>query len=290
MDRITLSGCGLLVEIGLDGAELRSLRDEAGNEYLWQALPVWPRHAPVLFPIVGRLKDDTLHHAGKSYRLTQHGFARDRRFSVAESTASSCRLTLVDDAGTRALYPFAFRLELAYALGPDGLSQTFTVTNPGTEVLPASFGAHPAFRWPLREGIAKEAHALTFEHDERALLPRLEGGLLLPPDRPSPVVDGVFALRPELFAGDAYVFMAPASHWVRFAAEGGPNVRVSWRGFRELGIWMRPGGDFLCIEPWLGTASPVDFAGDILDKPGIAKIPPGGSVSASMTMSVSTNA
>ena len=97
-------------------------------------------------PIVGRLKDDTLRHDGKSYHMTQHGFARDKRFAWLNRGATGCRLVLHEDAETRAMYPFAFRLEIAFTLDDDALEASFTVTNPGREVLPASLGAHPAFR------------------------------------------------------------------------------------------------------------------------------------------------
>ena len=121
-----MSNGTLSATVKADGAELCSLRDAAGDEMLWQAAPVWPRHAPVLFPIVGRLKDDTLRHDGKSYRLTQHGFARDRRFAWLNRSATACRLVLHEDAETRAMYPFAFRLEIAFALDDDVLEQRFT--------------------------------------------------------------------------------------------------------------------------------------------------------------------
>jgi galactose mutarotase-like enzyme len=273
MDRHTMSGGGLTVSVLAEGAELCSVRDAGGHEYIWQALPAWPRHAPVLFPIVGRLKGDALHHEGKTYRLTQHGFARDR-------------LTLVDDDATRALYPFAFRFDVDYAVGADGLAITYTIHNPGTGILPASMGAHPALVWPLRPGIAKEAHTLTFEHDETAPLYGVKEGLLTARDRPSPVRDRALHLSPELFANDALIFDGPASRWVRFAAPGAPTVLFSWDGFTQLGVWMRLGGDFLCIEPWLGMASPADFDGEFMDKPHLAKIAPGASLSASHRISI----
>src|SRR5215469_10088859 len=147
LNRHVMSNGTLTATVKADGAELCSLRDAAGAEMLWQAGSVWPRHAPVLFPIVGRLKDGTLRHAGKSYRLTQHGFARDRRFAWLSRSATSCRLVLHEDAATRAIYPFAFRLEITFTLDDDALEERFTVTNPGREVLPASLGAHPGFVW-----------------------------------------------------------------------------------------------------------------------------------------------
>ena len=242
---------------------------------LWQAGPVWPRHAPVLFPIVGRLKDDRLRHQGKSYHLPQHGFARDRRFAWLNRSATACRLVLHEDAGTRAVYPFAFRLEIAFALDDDALETTFTVTNPGREVLPASLGAHPAFVWPLVEGLEKDAHLLEFAEPETAPVHRLDGGLLKPEPEPTPIAGQALALDPALFAADAVILTQPASRSVRYTASGAPAIEVAWEGFEQLGIWSRDGGDFVCIEPWHGMASPTDFDGEFRDKPGLMLIPPG---------------
>ena len=280
MDRHTLSNGYLSAVVKSDGAELCSLRDATETEMLWQAGPPWPRHAPVLFPIVGRLKDDRLLHRGRSYRLTQHGFARDRRFAWLSRTATSCRLVLHDDLQTRALYPFAFRFEVAFTLDDDALQQSFTIVNTGRDVLPASVGAHPAFAWPLAEGVDKPAHVLEFADPEPAPARRLVDGLLDPAPHASPVQGHMLALDPSLFAADALILDQPASRSVRYTAPGAEVIELSWDGFAQLGLWSRMTGaatcgDFLCIEPWCGTASPVGFDGEFMDKPGLMLIPPG---------------
>ncbi|RWM27763.1 aldose 1-epimerase family protein [Mesorhizobium sp.] len=275
-DRLTLHGDGISATIVGQGAELVSLRDVEGTELLWQAGPAWRRQSPILFPIVGRLKDDQLSHGGQNYPMTQHGFARDRRFAWAEQGPSSCTLVLTDDAGTRAHYPFPFRLAVSYNLAPRQLGVTFEVTNTGDEVLPASVGAHPAFNWPLLPELAKEAYRLTFADDEPAPIRRLKDGLLLPAPQPTPISGKTLTLAEKLFDDDAVILDRPASASVRYAAERGPAIEMSWQGFNELGIWSKPGGaPFLCIEPWHGTASPIDFDGEFADKPGVMLIPPG---------------
>ena len=274
--RHRIAASGITAEVDAQGSELCSLRDATGHEFLWQAGPAWPRHAPVLFPIVGRLAGDTLHHGGRAYRLTQHGFARDRRFAWLARDAAACRLLLADDAETLSRYPFPFRFEIGFAVEEDCLRVTYALLNPGETMLPASFGAHPAFRWPLREGVAKDAHTLTFEQPEPAPVRRLADGLLKPERFPSPIAGNVLDLDESLFSADALILDQPASRSVRFAAPGGPAIEVAWRGFRELGIWMRPPGDFLCIEPWHGVADPVGFDGPFVDKPGLLHIPLGG--------------
>lgn len=285
-NRHDFASAGIAASVSADGAELQGLRDETGHDYLWPAAPAWPRHAPVLFPIVGRLDNDTLTHAGRHYRMTQHGFARDRRFTWVERSAAGCRLRLTDDAETRAMYPFAFRFEVGYAVADATLSITFTVTNTGDVVLPASMGAHPAFRWPLHPGQAKESYALTFDSDETAPVPHLEGGLLSEADRPSPITGRILPLMETLFANDAVILPRPASRSVRYAGASGPAMTVTWEGFEQLGLWSRAGGNFVCIEPWCGMSSPVGFAGEFADKPWLMLIPPGESRSATHRITV----
>lgn len=185
--RHRISEDGLAAIVSDEGGELISLTDRRGAEYIWQAGPQWPRRAPVLFPIVGRLNADTLRHEGESYRLPQHGFARDSRFAWIEREASACRLALEDCERSRASFPFRFRLELSYRFSRRALAMGFRVVNPADEVLPVSFGAHPAFNWPLAHGLSPEDYALTFEREEPAPARRLAGGLLRPERVPSPV-------------------------------------------------------------------------------------------------------
>jgi len=276
-DSLTLHGDGISATIVGQGAELVSLRDAHGTEFLWQAGPEWRRHSPVLFPIVGRLKSDQLHHRGKTYPMTQHGFARDSRFAWVEQGPSSCALVLTDDAETRARYPFAFRLAIGYSLGPRQLGVTFEITNTGDELLPASIGAHPAFNWPLLPQLPKEAYRLAFADNEPAPIRRLKDGLLLADPRPTPVVGKTLALSERLFEEDAVILDRPVSKSVRYTADRGPAIEMSWQGFNELGIWSKPGGaPFLCVEPWHGIASPVEFDGEFTEKPGVMLIEPSG--------------
>lgn len=277
-DSLTLRGDGISATIVGQGAELVSLRDAEGTEFLWQAGPEWRRHSPVLFPIVGRLKGDQLRHRGQSYPMTQHGFARDRQFAWAEQGDRACKLVLTDDAETRARYPFAFRLAVGYSVGKRQLIVTFEIDNTGEEPLPASIGAHPAFNWPLLPELPKEAYRLTFAKAEPAAIRRLKDGLLLPAPQPTPIEGKTLALSERLFDDDAVILDRPASTSVRYAAGRGPAIEVSWQGFNELGVWSKPGGaPFLCIEPWHGIASPVDFDGEFADKPGVMLIEPGAS-------------
>ena len=272
----TLESGRISATIKADGAELCSLKNAAGRELLWQAGPAWPRHSPILFPIVGRLKNDELRHRGKAYPMTQHGFARDMPFAWRERTKTSCTLELTDDAASRQRFPFAFRLAIRYVVNDADLDVRFEISNTGDETLPASLGGHPAFNWPLLPELPKEAYAIHFSNDEPAPIRRLKGGLLREKPEPTPIEGNYLALSEQLFADDAVILDHPASRSIRYAADRGPSIGLQWQGFRELGIWSKPdGAPFLCLEPWRGFADPLDFDGEFSDKPGIMKTEPG---------------
>lgn len=275
-DTYTLHSDAIAATVKADGAELCSLKNADGVELLWQAGPQWPRHAPVLFPIVGRLNGDRLQHRGQSYPMTQHGFARDQRFEWVAREATSCTLLLADSETTRARYPFAFRLEITYSVSGADLQIAFAVTNTGDATLPASIGAHPAFNWPLLPGLPKEAYMLAFSDAETAPIRRLTDGLMRPQPEPTPVRGNTLALAENLFDDDAVILDRLASRSVRYAAERGPAIEIAWEEFPQLGIWSKPSGaPFLCIEPWHGFASPADFDGEFSDKPGLMHLAPG---------------
>jgi galactose mutarotase-like enzyme len=229
----------------------------------------------VLFPIVGELAHGTYHLGGTTYALGRHGFAREREFAWTETRPESCTLVLRDDERSRAAFPFAFELTIRYAIVDDVFAITYAVHNPGTQMLPASLGAHPAFAWPLASGIAKDAHHLTFGCDEPEPIRRLTNNLLEPAPFPTPIRGRELALDPALFDADAIVMDRIRSSSVRYGAPGAPSVDVAWSGFEQLGIWSKPGGDFVCIEPWDGYASPADFNGDFCEKPGLMHVAPG---------------
>lgn len=279
-ERIAIGTEGASAEIAVAGAELVSLKDAAGGELLWQGGPEWTRQAPVLFPIVGRLAGDALRHEGETFRVTQHGFARDQVFAVVERTQTRAVLRLDDTATTRALFPFGFTLDMIYEVEGRSLSVTARVTNSGSAVLPCGIGAHPGFRWPLVDGIAKDDHVIEFDAAETGEALSVEGGLL-GPGRPLPFDGHVLPLSEALFANDALVMPGVASRSVRYVAKAadGSEAHVlafSWEGYKDLGIWSSPrGAPFVCIEPWYSMASPIGWDGDFTDKPGLLHLQPG---------------
>jgi galactose mutarotase-like enzyme len=276
LDRYTISNGSISADIKAEGAELCSLIDAREHQLIWQAGPAWPRHAPVLFPVVGKLKDDVLHWRGKTYPMKQHGFARDLRFSWSQTLPHACRLSLRDSAVTHAQYPFAFALDVSFTLQAKQLVVVFEVTNTNDQPMPASIGAHPAFNWPLVAGVDKASHTITFAETETAPVRRVTEGLVRPQVYPTPVKGKTLALSEALFAEDAVIFEKLTSRSLRYAAAGHAGIEFSWEGFRELGVWSKAGGaPFVCLEPWYGFASPVDFDGEFSAKPGLMHLAPG---------------
>lgn len=280
-DSHEIAGGRLRATIRAQGGELVAFSD-ADGPLLWHGGPEWPRHAPVLFPVVGRLAEDRLVHEGHSYHLTQHGFARDSLFAWVERSGSRAVLELRESPATLALYPFRFVLRMIYEIADGALSVTTRVTNPGQDTLVCGVGAHPAFLWPLAPGVPKQRHRLTFPQPEPGPGLAVAGGLL-GPAIPLPFAGRELDLDEALFAADAIVIPNVANEAVRFAAldPAGREIRalsVSWEGYKDLGIWSKPtGAPFLCIEPWFGMASPVGWHGEFADKPGVLKLAPGAS-------------
>lgn len=269
----------LRATIRAQGGEIVAFAD-ADGPLLWHGGPEWPRHAPVLFPTVGRLSEDTLLHEGRPYHLTQHGFARDSLFAWVERSPSRAVLELRESEATLAIYPFRFVLRMIYELADGALSVTTRVTNPADSTLICGVGAHPAFLWPLAPGVPKERHRLSFPNPEPGPGLGVDGGLL-GPAIPLPFTGRELDLAERLFANDAIVIPRVANEAVRFAAlnEAGREIRaltVSWEGYKDLGIWSKPtGAPFLCIEPWFGMASPVGWQGEFAEKPGVLRLAPG---------------
>lgn len=271
------------------GAELQSLRDGAGREYMTDADPAyWTGHAPLLFPIIGSLSGDAFRHEGRDYALPRHGFARRSRFAVVAQSGDAVTFALEDSEATRAVYPFAFRLEMAFRLQGAALHMAATVHNRGEAVLPFSFGYHPAFAWPLPDGGEKTAHRITFEKDEPGPVRRVSKatGELLPGGEATPVVGRELALDENLFEADAMVWTGLASRALRYASAQGPALDIAFPDSPDLGLWQVPGAHYICIEPWAGHADPQGFDGEISEKPGIILLPSGESRSFRMDVRV----
>ena len=285
--RVDIRSDRLAARIDPLGAELLSLTDTAGHEYMTDADPAfWTGHAPVLFPIVGALKDDTYRLGDRSYHHSKHGFARRSHFDVVEQAADRALFSLTDSAETRAVYPFAFRLDMGFTLEGDRLSMTASVKNTGDEPLPFSFGFHPAFAWPLPGGGERLAHEIVFQHDEQHDIRRIDADGLVDRYEASPVRGDRFSLSPDLFEDDAMIWDDLASRALSYRGMNGVALDIAFPDTPYLGIWQKPGARYVCIEPWAGIADDADFTGDFREKRGVMQLAPGGSRAFRMDVTV----
>ena len=266
----------LQIVIAEKGAELQHIiRKDFQLEYLWNADPAfWAKKSPVLFPIVGTLKNNTYTYKGKNYTLGRHGFARDHVFTVTEQTDTRIVFSLTDTEHTLPVYPFNFRFSVIYTLNDDQLSVSYVVDNTGADSMYFSVGAHPAFKVPLTDDLNYEDYYLAFDKEENTdLWPLSSGGLIEKTAVPYLKNSNKLPLQHSLFYQDALVFKNMTSTAVTLKSDLSPHgLELKYEGFPFMGIWAAKDANFVCIEPWCGIADSVDASGEISEKEGIHKL------------------
>ncbi|MEI3796966.1 MULTISPECIES: aldose 1-epimerase family protein [unclassified Chitinophaga] len=277
---IQISNEKLTVLVNPQGAELQSIvRKDTGLEYLWSGDPAfWGKKSPVLFPVVGGLKENTYQYRGELYTLGRHGFAREQLFTVTEQGAEYVSLRLSDSETTRKVYPFRFDFIIQYLLQDDQLQVTYQVLNRDDKTLFFSVGAHPAFKLPLVPDTTYEDYYLYFNKEEEAgIWPLSAGGQVETTPVPYLQHTHELPLKKSLFYNDALVFKNLASTAISIKSNRTPHgLTLAFEGFPYMGIWAAKDADFVCIEPWCGIADSVDATGELEGKEGINRLAPDG--------------
>ena len=258
------------------GAELISLRDKENIEYVWQAeKDVWARHAPVLFPIVGKLKDDAFFFGEKTFHLSQHGFARDMEFELASKENNSCVFSLSSNSETKKKFPFDFNLEIKYRLHDNNLTTHYTVKNPSETELLFSIGAHPGFNCPLLAEESFEDYYLEFE-DSDFKLSHLDNGLLNGYITDFKLSDRKLQLSATLFDNDALVFENSQINSIALcSSKSSRKIKMECKNWPFFGIWSKKGNrKFICLEPWHGIADTNNSDQQLIHKKGIVSLKP----------------
>ncbi len=260
------------------GAELQNIiHKENGLDYMWSGDPAyWAKKSPVLFPIVGGLKNSTYSFEGKSYTLNRHGFARESMFVVSAKTNNSISFLLQSDEATLALYPFHFHFIVTYTLVQYSLEVNYLVKNTGDQNMYFSVGAHPAFAVPLTPNTTYTDYSLHFSKKEESgrwpLSP--EGLIKTIPEKMFAGTDQL-PLTKELFFEDALVYKDLQSTSISIRSDKTPHgLTVHYEGFPYMGIWAFKQANFVCIEPWCGIADSDNSNGELVDKEGIIKLSP----------------
>lgn len=278
-----LSNEFLTIEMKAEGAELCSIRT-AEREYLWQANPkFWARHSPVLFPIVGRIWDDVYRVQGHEYHLSQHGFARDRKFTLISETEDTVWYALESDAESLEKYPYPFRLEIGYRLHGHSVDVIWRVENPSENEIFFQIGAHPAFYWPEFKGSDEEPYAkdgllgyFRLSKDGQPVGRTLQRSTItekgcVDPKAAREVIlqeNGLLPLNFSLFDKDALVLEDAQVDKVELLhTDGKPYLTVAFDA-PLVGLWTPPAkqAPFVCIEPWYGRCDRVHYEGEYADR------------------------
>ena len=257
----TLENDQLRVQINDLGAELTEIYDKTNDrQVLWNADPsYWNRHAPVLFPNVGRYYENKCLINGNTYHCGQHGFARDMEFTCTESSQTSVTHLVTSSDSTRETYPFDFRLLITHELSGRDLTVRWTVINEDSQTMYFTIGGHPAFNVPAVPGTSQDQYYLTFNHESEltcSLLDLSHGTVFEGKTYPLALEHGRCHIKRELFDNDTLVFDNGQVTRAGIAfPDGTPYVEITCKGFPNFGIWSAPDSPFVCLEPWMGPVS-----------------------------------
>lgn len=271
----TLENDFLKIQVKYHGAELCSIvKKETGQEYVWQADPTfWGRHAPVLFPIVGRLQDDTYYIGDQTYAMKQHGLARNMDFQLIKQNKAALTFELTSSKETLLAYPYPFRLRIEYVLLGSELMVAYEVHNPSEQLMYFSIGGHPAFRCPLNADEQRSAYQLVFQQKETAATQRLDAGIRNGKTTPILNNENILPITDNLFDEDALVFSNLVSEKVTLQKGANPILTFDFKNFPYLGIWSKnQASPFVCIEPWFGVADHVEHNQQLTEKEGVREL------------------
>ena len=266
----------LVVTINEKGAELQSIQLNS-IEYLWQAdSNYWGKHAPVLFPIIGELKDGKYIFDNKEYHLPRHGFARDKTFEAKQTSGASAIFTLRSNAETLAVYPFQFIFQVQYEIKQHTLYCSYIIQNLNESDMYFSVGGHPAFRVPLNDKLKYDDYILAFNKDTSLKRFLLDNGLTNDKTESVPLDDKKLHLKSSLFYNDAIVLKHINSDQIQLYSDKDPHgLTFSFEGFPYFGIWAAKDAPFVCLEPWCGIADNIHHNYHLVNKEGINKLDKG---------------
>ncbi len=263
----TIFNSELSATINHKGAELVSLKENnSSREYIWEGNPIfWGKQSPILFPIVGTLKNDSYTYRNNPYSLSRHGFARDMIFNLIDSTENMVILSLSSNAVTKERFPFEFELRIIYTLHFSTLNVYYQVINKSFDIMPFSIGGHPAFALPKKF----EAYSLQFETDENLTCYQLKNDLLSEKTKQIDLVKNRLPLTYSLFENDALIFKKLKSKQIQILETGIPILNFAFKDYPNFGIWTKINARFICLEPWVGYSDVLNTTGNILEKEGI---------------------
>lgn len=284
-----LSSQNLTIIINHFGAELCSILDKNQTEFMWQAQSEWQRYSPVLFPIVGKLKNNTYSFKNNTYELKQHGFARDIIFTLISSTKNACTFELKSSSETKKNYPFDFTFQIHYELIKNKLTISYSVNNPSQNQLYFSVGAHPAFSCQLNGNDTLEDYYLKFEKP-KFIMSALNDGLIRDEKIDLEIYKNKLLLYTNLFDNDALVFGNSQINKVSLCSIiGNQKVTLESKNWPYFGIWTKKNSNkFICFEPWYCIADSETNGGSFENKKGIISLNPQSNFSCSYSITINS--
>ncbi len=271
-----LKNKSLTVKVNSFGAELCSvLSNDQHIEYIWQGdSSVWARHAPNLFPIVGKLKNGSYTYQSQEYQLPQHGFARDNEFMCIEQSDTQLVFELTANEETLKKFPFHFSYQVKYILTDNQLEVVYSVFNPDNQEMYFSVGAHPAFNCPLQSNETFNDYELFFPSKNSLTINMLNDGLITHQTKEIALSNHKLKISKQLFNNDALVFVNRQIDEVHLLSSKSSHcVSLKSENWPYFGIWTKKDTEqFVCLEPWHGIADNDNSDGDIMKKQGIIKL------------------
>lgn len=277
---VTIENEYLSVSIQKKGAELCSFRSKkSGTEFMWNGdSAVWGSFAPVLFPIIGCLKDNEFYYKGKKGTVPKHGFIRNNEeLIVIQINETTAEFSFKYSEKTLENYPFMFEFTVRYQLVGPSLKVHHSIQNQSvTDPLYYSVGGHPAFRCPFFENENYEDYYLEFEQEETVDTWEVtKDGLIDTTTKPLLVQQRKLSLYPTIFQNDALILKTLKSRSVQLRSKNHPTyLQVEFDDFNYLGLWAKPNAPFICIEPWLGISDSVNTTKELTEKEGILSLEP----------------
>ena len=276
---ITITNGVLSLMVDTLGAQMMSLQ-RRGTEYLWQGdAKYWGDRAPILFPFIARLTNDSYTFMGKTYPMTIHGFANASEFTVAEQGEGYLALELCSSEQTKIHYPIDFIFRVIFRLEGDSLHTTYHVENKSDVTMPFGIGGHPGFKVPVSEAEKFEDYYLEFslpcQPDRVGFTPAV---FLSGHDEAYPLADGTrIDLRHDLFDADAIILKNMAREVTLKSRVSSHRVTVSYPQMPYLGIWHWPHTDapYVCIEPWSSLPSRQDVVEEFACKSDLVQLESG---------------
>ena len=287
---ITIHNDKLTAQIDEKGAQLCSVKNTGGVEYIWQADPrVWGRHAPLLFPFIGRLKDSRYTLNGREYQIGSHGFARDSVFTVAAQDEHRASFVLESSPETLAMWPYEFRLTVTFELVGNRLVKTCTVENPNGETMYYELGHHDGFNAALAPGEVMADYAVCLPGvDSLHPYGMDESAMMTPKSREIPLDRGRINLKPMTYGLDTIVLDEFSTKSVRLVDKSGKaRVTLDFEDYTYLGIWtmdQEADTNYVCLEPWSSLPDATFVGRDLTEKAHVRSLAAGQQESLSYTV------